>query len=98
MHDTAPFVTAFQAIFTGGAWAGKLVAAMAVVSGIGALNGGATGLAGSPWTLQKRPFGSVPWPAPAPIVVIGSPSGICARTCQLARRIAGASRVVRPGK
>ena len=26
MHDTAPFVTAFQAIFTGGAWAGKLVA------------------------------------------------------------------------
>jgi APA family basic amino acid/polyamine antiporter len=39
MHDTAPFVTAFQTIFTGGAWAGKLVAAMAVVSGIGALNG-----------------------------------------------------------
>jgi len=39
VHDTAPFVTAFQTIFTGGAWAGKLVAALAVVSGIGALNG-----------------------------------------------------------
>jgi basic amino acid/polyamine antiporter, APA family len=39
VHDTAPFVTAFQTMFTGGAWAGKLVAAMAVVSGIGALNG-----------------------------------------------------------
>jgi basic amino acid/polyamine antiporter, APA family len=37
--DTAPFATAFQAIFTHGAWAGKLVAALAVVSGIGALNG-----------------------------------------------------------
>ena len=60
--------------------------------------GGATELAGGPWTLQKRPFGSGPWPAPAPRVVIGSPSGICARVCQLARRIAGASRVVRPGK
>ena len=35
----APFVTAFQTIFTHGAWAGKLVAALAVVSGIGALNG-----------------------------------------------------------
>jgi basic amino acid/polyamine antiporter, APA family len=37
--NTAPFVTAFQEIFTHGAWAGKLVAALAVVSGIGALNG-----------------------------------------------------------
>ncbi len=37
--NTAPFVTAFGAIFTHGAWAGKLVAALAVVSGIGALNG-----------------------------------------------------------
>jgi APA family basic amino acid/polyamine antiporter len=37
--STAPFVPAFQAIFTHGAWAGKLVAALAVVSGIGALNG-----------------------------------------------------------
>jgi APA family basic amino acid/polyamine antiporter len=39
VNSTAPFVTAFQAIFTGGDWAGKLVAALAVTSGIGALNG-----------------------------------------------------------
>jgi APA family basic amino acid/polyamine antiporter len=39
VNDTAPFVTAFGTIFTSGAWAGKLVAALAVVSGIGALNG-----------------------------------------------------------
>src|SRR5690242_20530285 len=39
VNDTAPFVTAFGTIFTHGAWAGKLVAALAVVSGIGALNG-----------------------------------------------------------
>ena len=37
VNNTAPFVTAFQTIFTHGAWAGKLVAAIAVVSGIGAL-------------------------------------------------------------
>ena len=37
--STDPFVPAFQAIFTHGAWAGKLVAALAVASGIGALNG-----------------------------------------------------------
>ena len=35
----APFVNAFGAIFTHGTWAGKLIAAVAVVSGIGALNG-----------------------------------------------------------
>jgi len=39
VNNTAPFVTAFQSIFTHGAWAGKLVAALAVASGIGALNG-----------------------------------------------------------
>jgi basic amino acid/polyamine antiporter, APA family len=39
MNNGAPFVNAFETIFTGGAWAGKLVAALAVVSGIGALNG-----------------------------------------------------------
>ena len=37
--STDPFVPAFQAIFTHGTWAGKLVAALAVTSGIGALNG-----------------------------------------------------------
>ncbi len=35
----APFVNAFQAIFSHGAWPGKFIAALAVVSGIGALNG-----------------------------------------------------------
>ncbi len=39
VNNGAPFVTAFQHIFSGGAWAGQLVAALAVVSGIGALNG-----------------------------------------------------------
>ena len=39
VHTGAPFVNAFQAIFTHGTWAGKLIAAVAVVSGIGALNG-----------------------------------------------------------
>jgi len=35
----APFVNAFQAIFPGSAWAGQFIAAVAVISGIGALNG-----------------------------------------------------------
>ena len=39
VHSTAPFVTAFETIFAHGVWAGKLVAALAVISGIGALNG-----------------------------------------------------------
>jgi basic amino acid/polyamine antiporter, APA family len=39
VNTGAPFVNAFQAIFTHGTWAGKLIAAVAVVSGIGALNG-----------------------------------------------------------
>jgi basic amino acid/polyamine antiporter, APA family len=37
--NTAPFVNAFETIFSHGAWAGHLVAGLAVVSGIGALNG-----------------------------------------------------------
>jgi len=37
--NTAPFVSAFEAMFPHGTWAGKLIAAVAVVSGIGALNG-----------------------------------------------------------
>jgi len=37
--STTPFTSAFETIFTHGVWAGKLVAALAVVSGIGALNG-----------------------------------------------------------
>jgi basic amino acid/polyamine antiporter, APA family len=39
IHTTTPFVLGFQTIFPHGTWAGKLVAALAVVSGIGALNG-----------------------------------------------------------
>ena len=39
VNDGTPFVTAFGTMFSQGAWAGKLVAALAVVSGIGALNG-----------------------------------------------------------
>jgi APA family basic amino acid/polyamine antiporter len=39
VNNGAPFVAAFEAIFPHGAWAGKLIAAVAVVSGIGALNG-----------------------------------------------------------
>ncbi len=35
----SPFVNAFQSIFPHQAWAGKFIAAIAVVSGIGALNG-----------------------------------------------------------
>jgi APA family basic amino acid/polyamine antiporter len=39
VNNGAPFVDAFQTIFSHGAWAGKLIAALAVISGIGALNG-----------------------------------------------------------
>jgi basic amino acid/polyamine antiporter, APA family len=39
VNTGAPFVNAFQAIFNNGAWAGKLIAGVAVASGIGALNG-----------------------------------------------------------
>jgi basic amino acid/polyamine antiporter, APA family len=51
VNNTAPFVTAFQTIFTHGTWAGKLVAALAVVSGIGALNG---------WTLVTTEVARAP--------------------------------------
>ena len=39
LNNGAPFVNAFQSIFPHGAWAGKFIAALAVISGIGALNG-----------------------------------------------------------
>jgi basic amino acid/polyamine antiporter, APA family len=39
VNTGAPFVPAFETILGHGAWAGKLVAAIAVASGIGALNG-----------------------------------------------------------
>ena len=39
VNTGSPFVNAFQSIFPGSAWAPKFIAAIAVVSGIGALNG-----------------------------------------------------------
>ena len=39
VNTGSPFVNAFQSIFPNEAWAGKFIAAIAVVSGIGALNG-----------------------------------------------------------
>ncbi len=47
----APFVNAFQTMFPHGTWAGKLIAAVAVVSGIGALNG---------WTLVTTEVSRAP--------------------------------------
>jgi len=60
VNNGAPFVDAFGTIFNHGAWAGKLVAALAVVSGIGALNG---------WTLVTTEVSRAPaqdglFPAP----------------------------------
>lgn len=48
-----PFVNAFETVFGQGAWAGKLVAAVAVVSGIGALNGWTMVTAEMPWAAAK---------------------------------------------
>jgi len=39
LNNGSPFVNAFQTMFPHGTWAGKFIAALAVVSGIGALNG-----------------------------------------------------------
>jgi basic amino acid/polyamine antiporter, APA family len=39
VNDTTPFATAFGNMFTGWSWAGTFVASIAVISGIGALNG-----------------------------------------------------------
>ncbi|MGO9341363.1 MAG: APC family permease [Acidimicrobiales bacterium] len=49
VNNGAPFVNAFQTMFGHATWVGKLVAATAVISGIGALNG---------WTLvtAEMPF------------------------------------------
>ncbi len=51
VSSTAPFVPAFQAMFPHITWAGKLVAAVAVASGIGALNG---------WTLVTAEVSRAP--------------------------------------
>ena len=47
----APFVNAFETIFPHGAWAGKLVAALAATSGFGALIG---------WTLVTAEVSRAP--------------------------------------
>ncbi len=39
VNTGSPFVNAFQSMFPGQAWAGRFIAAIAVISGIGALNG-----------------------------------------------------------
>jgi APA family basic amino acid/polyamine antiporter len=49
----APFVNAFQGIFGTSAWVGKLVATVAVISGIGALNGWTLVTAEMPWAAAK---------------------------------------------
>ncbi len=51
-EDGAPFVAAFDAMFSGG-WLGKLVALTAVVSGIGALNGWTMVTAEMPYAAAK---------------------------------------------
>jgi APA family basic amino acid/polyamine antiporter len=51
VNNGAPFVSAFQTIFPHGAWAGKLVAALAAVSGFGALIG---------WTLVTAEVSRAP--------------------------------------
>jgi basic amino acid/polyamine antiporter, APA family len=51
VNNGAPFVNAFAAIFPHGAWAGKLVAALAAVSGFGALIG---------WTLVTAEVSRAP--------------------------------------
>jgi basic amino acid/polyamine antiporter, APA family len=51
LNNGAPFVNAFETIFPHGAWAGKLVAALAAVSGFGALIG---------WTLVTAEVSRAP--------------------------------------
>ena len=52
VDDGAPFVAAFDAMFSGG-WIGKLVALTAVISGIGALNGWTMVTAEMPYVAAK---------------------------------------------
>jgi APA family basic amino acid/polyamine antiporter len=52
VDDGAPFVAAFDAMFSGG-WLGKLVALTAVVSGLGALNGWTMVTAEMPYAAAK---------------------------------------------
>jgi APA family basic amino acid/polyamine antiporter len=53
VEDGAPFVAAFQTMFDGWGWAGKFVALVAVISGIGALNGWTMVTAEMPYAAAK---------------------------------------------
>ena len=53
VNDGAPFVAAFQTMFSGWGWAGKFVALVAVISGIGALNGWTMVTAEMPFAAAK---------------------------------------------
>ena len=53
VNDGAPFVAAFESMFNGWAWAGKFVALVAVISGIGALNGWTMVTAEMPYAAAK---------------------------------------------
>ena len=69
VDNGAPFVDAFGTMFPHGTWAGKLIAAVAVVSGIGALNGWTlvtTECRGRPRTMACSPGRSAGTTATAP--------------------------------
>ena len=53
VDDGAPFVAAFETMFGGAGWIGKLVALTAVISGIGALNGWTLVTAEMPYAAAK---------------------------------------------
>jgi APA family basic amino acid/polyamine antiporter len=52
-NNGAHFVNAFQAMFSHVSWAGKFVAGLAVISGLGALNGWTLVTAEMPWAAAK---------------------------------------------
>jgi APA family basic amino acid/polyamine antiporter len=53
VEDGAPFVAGFEQMFGGAGWAGKFVALVAVISGIGALNGWTMVTAEMPYAAAK---------------------------------------------
>jgi APA family basic amino acid/polyamine antiporter len=53
VEDGAPFVAAFEAMFASAGWIGKLVALVAVISGLGALNGWTMVTAEMPFAAAK---------------------------------------------
>src|SRR3954452_5323372 len=53
VNDGAPFVAAFETMFNGAGWVGKFVALVAIISGIGALNGWTMVTAEMPYAAAK---------------------------------------------